>query len=518
MRRQAPVEITAAGIEFDARRFGDETVDVLIEGHRVWSEKLAAGRRRGQAPWPRALRSRLRGSASCELRLSATGARLWSGTVAWSPAGTPDLTDSLGRPVVVNKWGRLSHSFGGDGSELQQRILDLTSRVIAVLESLELPTFVVGGTLLGAVRSGALLPHDDDADLAYLSDFSHPSDLVAEGARIEQALAAIGLRVIRHSWAHLQIAEVAAAGETEFYVDVFTAFFRNNEFCEPIHVRVPASDVTILPLGTVTIGDARYPAPADPDAWLAACYGKQWRTPDPGFTFVTPRDTMRRFSAWFGDFNLHRNTWNDAYLNADELSADVPVAEFEAVVSRIAGAGGGILDLGAGTGASAHRLQALGHTVRCIDYAWNAPCHSHADLVSRVVNLNSYTEGVTGIRSLLGELDRQSDDSTSQHVVMLNRLLGCQDPASRSDILAAVGFALRAGARVLSLDYETLGDYGFERPSSWHLPEETLLAECAATGLVANRLGDCTVVDERGITRQAAYYELCAEAQPHTVE
>lgn len=498
------------GVHFAAAGTAETTVDVHIAGRRVWSCKAPATGY-GVVPWPEALLPRLIGAAECEVHRASDDRPLWRGEVRWSDAADgPDLRDALGRDVVVNKWGRISHSFAGDGAEAQRRILTLASRVLQTLEGLGFPTFAVGGTLLGAVRSSALLPHDDDADLAYLSEHSHPSDLVVENARVEAALGAIGLRVVRHSWAHLQVAETVASGETEFYVDVFTAFFRNGEFCEPIHVRVPEREVRILPLSSVRIGDETFPAPADPAAWLAACYGPDWRTPDPGFAFETPRDTVRRFYAWFGNYNLHRNTWQEAYLAGDPIAADVPIPEFERRVVEAAGPDGTVLDLGSGSGESALRLQRSVRSVRCFDYAWAAPCHSHESVTSRVVNLRDYAAAVGVLREAI-RAERAA--GATRIVVAVNRLLAGQDPTGRAEIFAVIGFLLRAGARVLVCEYATLGDYEFERPTSWHLPEVVLLAECADRGLAVERLRVRELDDERGVRRSAGIYEL-REAGP----
>jgi hypothetical protein len=58
---------------------------------------------------------------------------------------------------------------------------------------------MVGGTLLGAMRSGDLLSHDDDIDFAFWCDKSDPQDVTLVTFGLERELAAAGYTVVRHS-------------------------------------------------------------------------------------------------------------------------------------------------------------------------------------------------------------------------------------------------------------------------------------------------------------------------------
>jgi LicD family protein len=108
---------------------------------------------------------------------------LGSGDVAFDDEPTRlDLRNQQGRWLSVNKWGRLAPSFDGldpaARHALQDRLLDRLGVVQRELEDLGLQPFVCYGTLLGAVRAGDLIPHDDDADLGYLSRHEPPADVV----------------------------------------------------------------------------------------------------------------------------------------------------------------------------------------------------------------------------------------------------------------------------------------------------------------------------------------------------
>jgi hypothetical protein len=51
----------------------------------------------------------------------------------------------------------------------------ITKRIITILNSIEhIKYWAVGGTLLGIMRSGGIIPHDDDVDIGYAMDGSDP--------------------------------------------------------------------------------------------------------------------------------------------------------------------------------------------------------------------------------------------------------------------------------------------------------------------------------------------------------
>ena len=56
-----------------------------------------------------------------------------------------------------------------------------------------LEAFPAYGTLLGAVRDGAFIGHDSDADVGYVSRHTHPLDVIRESHRVQRAVAAAGL-------------------------------------------------------------------------------------------------------------------------------------------------------------------------------------------------------------------------------------------------------------------------------------------------------------------------------------
>lgn len=481
-----PVRLTPRGIRYAPGR-KPVTVDVTIDGHRVWSTTLSPDT--GFQPWPVALRALLRGTAEAVVSDSATRATLWSGTLRWRGGGSPDLTDSRGHSLRVDKWGRMKPSFE-TGEDVRPRVAASAATVLTFLEDAGFTAFIVGGTLLGAVRDGEILPHDDDADVAYLSSHSDPSDLVIENEGLRRQLVARGFRVVRHSWSHLQV--LIDDASQDYYVDIFTAFYKSGEFHEPIHVRASGMDDAILPLRSLPLHGFELAAPNDPEAWLAACYGPSWRTPDPSFTFETPWSTQRRFHAWFGSFYMGVNNWKARYTQGGSAH------ESDYIIAHVLDSAEAVIDLGSGNGEdlSAYRragLEACGSDI--VDSAQSVrDGEAH-------VNLVEYLPGLDFLCSSLGRWP------TRQTTVAANHLLAGQDPRGRRALLHLFNFALRQGARVITADYEELGRYRPDVPRTWHLDWPTRVAEAQRAGLQCELRERARFRDEDGITRSVAVVE-----------
>src|SRR5690606_31888265 len=211
-------------------------------------------------------------------------------------------------------------------------LLDSIEEVLQALRNAGIAAFPAYGTLLGAVRGGKLIGHDSDADIGYVSDHTHPVDVVRESFRIQRRLARAGYKITRYSGAAFKVDVVEADGSVRG-LDVFGGFITTDSHLVLMgEIRTPFEREWIFPLGTTTLEGRTLPAPADTDRFLTATYGPTWRTPDPAYHFETPESTHRRLNGWFRGTRVGRDgwarTWSRAHRDGVEPEPADEVAEW----------------------------------------------------------------------------------------------------------------------------------------------------------------------------------------------
>jgi SAM-dependent methyltransferase len=348
-----------------------EVVDVLLGEHRVFTGvptryevDEATGLR--LVPWPGVLRPHLTGHTHVLVRSHVSEETWIDADFAFDDTDAEtSVRDPEGYPLAVDKWHFLVRTFDSSDPELGWHLLgDLTRLLRLMNDDLGVPAFIAYGTLLGAVRSGHFIGHDNDADIAYVSHHEHPADIVRESFRIERGLISNGWRVNRSTGGFLRV--WADDGEdAQRKIDVFTGYFVGDQFAIERWVCAPLARESLLPLSTVTLEDTEFPAPARPEDLLAATYGEEWRIPDPAFTFRVVREIEQRSSAWFGEYWLNQWRWS---ARAVEHGGGGEPSSFARWVEPQLG-GGPLTDIGCGTGADAVWLGRDGRDVVGLDYA-----------------------------------------------------------------------------------------------------------------------------------------------------
>lgn len=353
------VEVTAVteeGLLGDGAQ--DAVLDVLFDDAVVWSlrflrdsEPRGAGR---LVPWPKELRPHLNGlthAVVCEhtsghvlfdqeLRLGADTERI-------------ALLDDQGHQLSINAKGHLTASLAQRGAAAVSTLLDAAEDVLAAMRTAGVDGFLAYGTLLGAARSGHVIGHDYDVDLAYLSQCTDPVDAITESYRLERAIRARGFALRRYSALAFHV-EVDPDDPTHPWLDVFGALFVGQTLYVMWDVAAPMRREQVVPLGTCILEGRELPAPRDVDAWLSATYGPSWRQPDPAFRYATPVAVKRRLSTWFGGLNRGRRRWEEAHAAAElHAAASEAPSDFARWVAGQEPDAELVVDLGCGRGRDA---------------------------------------------------------------------------------------------------------------------------------------------------------------------
>lgn len=474
----------------------DTTYDVLMNERHVWS--LQPGRDTTlrddlpAAPWPKALRRFLTGYADVVVREHVTGTVVGEGHHAFGGDTQHEVTvvDAAGHALVLDKWGRLIRPLSAEKSGLIDELMDEVVELLEVLrDKAGVPAFISYGTLLGAVRNGQLIGHDNDIDVAYVSEHPHPVDVAREAYRVERALRDHGWVVRRGSGVRINV-RLRLSDNSMRCVDVFTAHWVDGVLFIPSDTGFRLPRETILPLTTVELLGRQVPAPAQSERLLAATYGDNWRVPDPSFRYTTPRWLSRRLGGWFGGLIAHRKHWDSFYSKS---RAEVPTdpTPFARWVADEYPSTRPLVDLGTGTGrdalwfASAHRRH-----VTAIDYSMGAVNrgvrHSRADkLPAKFELLNLYdTRGVLAFGARLSREEEPVD-------LYARFTLHALDEPGQDLVMRLASMSLRRGG-LLFLEFRTPRDRGRKRFFEDHArnlirPADAIARIEAAGGHVVHR-------------------------------
>ncbi len=347
-------------------------LDLKFGGHRVWSFTFENdGHKLGPAAlvrWPKPLATRLDGVADIELIPHNGGDAIFTGKVKFGRSTEPlVLVDDLGNPLSLDKGGRLQRTFSDYAGDARAELISAAHRVLVDLrDACGLDAYLCYGGLLGAARSGAMIGHDSDLDLAFLSPYTHPFDVIRESRAAEKKMAGLGWQVIRMSAANFKIWVPLPSGKRAG-VDVFGSFHVGETFNITGSLTGTLDRSSILPFGEIELEGVTFPAPADVPRFLEFTYGPGWKVPDPAFHFGHPPANVRRMSHWFRGTRTRLAHWQDFYKGPHR---DVPTgpSTFARWAAERIEPRSRIVELGSGTGRDAIWFTQQGHQTAGSDY------------------------------------------------------------------------------------------------------------------------------------------------------
>ena len=253
------------------RTAGDEPLVLTVDGRYIWAFTPArdghAHRGGVLVEWPPALRPFLDGRARVRVA-DPSGARVLvdEDVSLGSGEGRIDIVDPQGLPLAVDKVGHLCRAFAATDDGVRDEILAGTQRALHDLtEGCGLEAYLNYGALLGAVRDGAMIAHDSDTDVCYLSHAESPADLILESYRIERELRRRGWTLLRMSGGDIKLLLPLSDGR-QCHIDVFVAFRVAGTFYQLGNRSGQLPESAILPLSTIELHGFDVPGAGAPGA------------------------------------------------------------------------------------------------------------------------------------------------------------------------------------------------------------------------------------------------------------
>jgi SAM-dependent methyltransferase len=497
----AAAQVSGVRVDDDGiRALSDAEVvlDVLFDGRRIWSFWLHRdGEQRGGSyfvPWPAALRRFLNGTTRLQLVAHVSGEPVYDEEVRLGEA-TGDqriaVVNDRGLPLGIDKSLRLAQTFDTRSPEQVAPLLDSIEEVLDALRTAGVEAFPAYGTLLGAVRGGRLIGHDSDADLGYVSEHSHPVDVVRESFALQRALAEMGYSIQRYSGAAFKVEVIEADGSVRG-LDVFGGFLADGRLNLMGEISTPFRREWIFPLGSTTLEGRELPAPANTEEFLTATYGPSWRVPDPAYKFETPRTTHRRLNGWFRGTRVKREAWDRTYSRLPSSPPVIEPSSFATWVRRCErGAPSRVVDIGCGRGVDDLWFARQGASVIGLDYALRGSEPVAALAADEPVDLEFRPMNLCELRSVLSEGARIAR-LPGRTVVTVRNVAEATDRVGRGHLWRACEMMLGGGGRLyLELLVGRRGD-GDEVARREHL------RPLALAGVVAELQGrGATVVSRR---------------------
>lgn len=211
-------------------------------------------------------------------------------------------------PYIITEHGYKRSLASRDQAEVWRQI----RQIVDILQEEGIESFANSGTLLGLIREGSLLPHDDDADLGILVPGDDLEQIVSNIMKLFIALAQRGMV---NAW-HVENGCKHIALKSGVPVDLFPAWILNGQlYAYPHGVIEPAK---VQPLSLLDIEGQSIPVPQNPEVFLELCYGQNWRTPDDTYSYPWSR-TEQYFKAYNAEFDRQLTVHLDNILAGVDL-------------------------------------------------------------------------------------------------------------------------------------------------------------------------------------------------------
>ena len=263
-----------------------------------------------------------------------------------------ELFDLIGDGQIFDKKGRLATALSDQSKWGEQFFSEFEGISKQLRATFGIELFPMYGTLLGAIREGDFIAHDNDVDYTYVSSHSEPDKVKMEFIKICEFLIDLGYR------GYLSPYTFNIKAPLKF--DIYYSWF--NEAGEyqvsfGYHGVEAKKSNDFFKFETRPLGKHVVRVPLSAEAILSQLYGN-WKVPDPGFSHYS---RSRKINAAYvlSYEQLQPLYWKQFYKRRPPSDN----SQFAGSMQARLPANSVILDIGCGNGRDALFFAALGHTV-----------------------------------------------------------------------------------------------------------------------------------------------------------
>jgi SAM-dependent methyltransferase len=369
---------------------------------------------------------------------------------------------------VFNKLGKLQISKLRD-RRWQDRVGELYGELYAAMKEIAgYDVFAFYGTMLGAVRAGDFIGHDNDFDTAYISAFQTPGEVRQELVALCAALVERGFH-IKPKLSCVLVSHPAAKGAK---IDLFHLYFdETGKLALPFGI---ASDLTMrredyLGVKEGSLGRLRVVLPQPAEQFAALIYGDDWKLPNPGFSWKEDKKSNDP-GALLRQVDRSTIHWNSFYADR-EPSAPSTFCDYVRTSPHTFKR---VLDFGCGDGRDTIGFGAAGFTSLGLDQAEQGVRHAR-DYVSRkgLGDRVAFAQADVGDHDQLAAIIQQfldADASGAPTLFYSRFFLHSLNRATRASFLRTVAGAMRPND-VLALEFRTEKDKNVEKVHKDHFRE-----------------------------------------------
>jgi len=190
-----------------------------------------------------------------------------------------EMISLIERGYIFDKYGRLRIPMSEKNEWQSKAFRTINDIQSAILAEFGYELFITYGTLLGCIREGDFIRHDNDIDMTYVSRHSDPDSVRGEFVQICSKLIDLGYRgfITRHG----------IGIKRPVYLDIFFSYFTHDgkyQIAYGYHGREVIGTNLFTDTVDAALGTHTVKVPRRSEELLAQLYGDGWRIPDPGFS------------------------------------------------------------------------------------------------------------------------------------------------------------------------------------------------------------------------------------------